>query len=62
VPSFKLWDAAVGWRENPDGNGLSITAGVTNLFDEEYFRRFSTGIYPGAPTQAYLAVTYSFSI
>lgn len=58
-PTYRLWDAAVGWRQNPDRTGFSVGVGVTNLFDEEYFRRFSTGIYPGAPRQAFAAVTYT---
>ncbi|MFO1010270.1 MAG: TonB-dependent receptor [Planctomycetota bacterium] len=60
-PAFTLWDGAIGWRQNEDRTGLSISAGVTNLFDEEYFRRFATGIYPGAPRQAFLALTYTLA-
>jgi Fe(3+) dicitrate transport protein len=61
VPSFTLWDAAIGWRENPDGEGFSVTVGVTNLFDEAYYRRFSTGIYPGAPRQFFVSGSYTLS-
>ena len=48
-PSYTLWDVALGWWQHPDHDGLAATIGVTNLFDEDYFRRFATGIYPGAP-------------
>lgn len=60
-PSYVLWDAAVGWRQRADGTGFSVSAGVTNLFDEEYFRRFATGIYPGAPRQEFVAVGYTIA-
>lgn len=58
-PSYTLWDLAAGWRQHPDRTGWSLTAGVTNLLDEDYFRRFSTGIYPGAPRQGFVALGYS---
>ncbi|MFO0983366.1 MAG: TonB-dependent receptor [Planctomycetota bacterium] len=61
VPAFTLWDLAIGWHEHPDRSGLSLATGVTNLFDEEYFRRFATGIYPGAPRQFFASVSYSLS-
>lgn len=60
-PSYTLWDCALGWYQNPDRTGLALTAGVTNLFDEEYFRRFTTGIFPGAPRQEFATVSYTFS-
>ncbi len=58
-PSATLWDCAVGWNQRPDRTGFSVTAGVTNLFEEEYFRRFTTGIFPGAPRQYFAAVSYT---
>lgn len=61
-PSYVLWDAAAGWHQNPDNSGFSVSFGVTNLFDEEYFRRFSTGIFPGAPRSEFAVVTYSISL
>lgn len=60
-PSYTLWDAAAGWHQHPDASGFSVSIGVTNLLDEEYFRRFATGIYPGAPRQGYAVVSYSLS-
>jgi len=60
-PSYVLWDCAVGWRQHPDATGFAVSAGITNLFDEEYFRRFATGIYPGAPRQEYVAVGYTIA-
>jgi Fe(3+) dicitrate transport protein len=59
IPSFKLWDAAIGWRQCPDGSGLAVSVGMTNLFDEEYFRRFGGGIEPGAPRQSFVAASYT---
>jgi Fe(3+) dicitrate transport protein len=58
VPAFTLWDCAAGWRQRPDGTGFSASVGVTNLLDEAYFRRFSTGIFPGAPRQLFAVVAY----
>jgi Fe(3+) dicitrate transport protein len=58
-PSFILWDCALGWYQRPDRNGFSISAGVTNLFDYDYYRRFVSGIYPGAPRQYFAAISYS---
>lgn len=58
VPSFTVWDASVGWRENPDGSGLSVAVGMTNLFDAEYFRRFVGGKFTGAPRQEFITATY----
>jgi Fe(3+) dicitrate transport protein len=60
-PAYTLWDAAIGWHQNPDGTGVSVTVGVTNLFEEEYYRRFVSGIYPGAPRQLYAAVGYTLT-
>ncbi|MCB9907240.1 MAG: TonB-dependent receptor [Planctomycetes bacterium] len=59
VPAFTLWDAAVGWRERADGSGFSVAVGVTNALDEDYFRRFATGIYPGAPRQYSATISYT---
>lgn len=58
-PSFTLWDCAVGWNQKPDRTGFAISLGVTNLFDTEYYRRFATGIYPGAPRQFFAAISYT---
>ena len=58
LPSYTLWDAAVGWRENADGTGLALSMGVTNLLDEDYYRRFVSGIYPGAPRQGFVSASY----
>lgn len=58
-PAFTLWDAAVGYRLRSDGTGLSIALGVSNLFDEEYYRRFAQGIYPGTPRAVYGSLTYT---
>lgn len=60
-PSYVLWDVAAGWHQRPDRTGFSLSAGVVNLTDEDYFRRFATGIYPGAPRQAYAAVSYTMN-
>jgi Fe(3+) dicitrate transport protein len=57
-PSYSLWDAAIGWRQSRDGTGFAVEAGVTNLFDAEHFRRFVSGIYPGAPRQVFFAASY----
>jgi Fe(3+) dicitrate transport protein len=59
VPAFTLWDCAVGWNQNPDHSGFAVSVGVTNLFEEEYFRRFATGIYPGAPRLCFAVVSYT---
>jgi Fe(3+) dicitrate transport protein len=59
-PAYTLWDCAVGWNQHPDRSGFAVTAGITNMFDEAYFRRFSTGIFPGAPRQYSVAVSYTF--
>jgi Fe(3+) dicitrate transport protein len=61
VPAYTLWDAALGWYQRPDRTGFALSVGVTNLLDEEYFRRFSTGIYPGAPRQAFATVGYTLA-
>jgi len=58
-PAFTLWDCAVGWNQKSDRTGFSLSLGITNLFEEEYFRRFVTGIYPGAPRQYFAALSYS---
>ena len=58
-PSFILWDCAVGWNQRPDRSGFSLSAGITNLFDYEYYRRFVSGIYPGAPRQFFVGVSYT---
>ena len=60
-PSYSLWDTAVGWRQCKDGSGLSVSVGVTNLLDEAYYRRFVSGIYPGAPRQLFAAASYTLS-
>jgi outer membrane receptor protein involved in Fe transport len=60
-PAFTLWDCALGWYQKPDRTGFSISVGVTNLFEEEYYRRFVTGIYPGAPRQSFAAISYTVS-
>lgn len=61
VPSYSLWDAALGWNQHPDRTGVSVALGVTNLFDEDYFRRFATGIYPGQDRGAFLQVSYAMA-
>ncbi|HTF89118.1 MAG TPA: TonB-dependent receptor [Planctomycetota bacterium] len=58
-PAYTLWDCAVGWNQKPDRSGFGLALGVTNLFDEEYFRRFSTGIFPGAPREYFAAISYT---
>ncbi len=59
-PGYTLFDVAVGWRARPDGTGFSAQVGVTNLFDETYFRRFALGIYPGQPTAVFGSVGYTW--
>lgn len=61
-PSYTLWDVALGWWQHPDHDGLAATIGVTNLFDEDYFRRFATGIYPGAPREEFLEISYTLHL
>ena len=61
IPGVTLWDLAIGWHERQDGDGLSVTVGVTNLFEQDYFRRFSTGIYPGAPRQFFVSAGFAMS-
>lgn len=61
LPGYTLWDAAVGWHEHDDGSGLAVSVGVTNLTDYDYFRRFSTGIYPGAPRQFFASASWTGS-
>lgn len=51
-PSYKLWDVSFGWRQENDGTGLELSAGITNVFDDEYFFRNSQGIW-GAPGRAF---------
>ncbi|MCG3132938.1 MAG: Fe(3+) dicitrate transport protein FecA [Planctomycetes bacterium] len=51
-PAYTLWDVSIGWHEKEDGTGFQISAGITNVFDEEYFFRNSQGIW-GAPGRAY---------
>jgi len=58
-PSVTLWDCAIGWFQRPDRTGFALSFGVTNLLDEEYYRRFVTGIYPGAPRQCFATISYS---
>lgn len=60
-PSYTLWDAAVGWNQRPDRTGVGVAFGVTNLFDEQYFRRFATGIYPGAERACFASVSYAIT-
>jgi len=61
-PAYTLWDVAAGWHQRPDRTGLSLSVGVTNLLDEEYFRRFVSGIYPGAPRALYVLLSYTLSL
>lgn len=61
VPAFTLWDCAIGWNQHADRTGFAVSVGVTNLFEEVYFRRFATGIYPGAPRQAFAVVSYTYA-
>lgn len=58
---YTLWDAAIGWHQHADGDGIAITVGVTNLFDTAYYRRFVSGIYPGAPRQEFVSASYTLS-
>ncbi|MBK7641703.1 MAG: TonB-dependent receptor [Planctomycetes bacterium] len=58
-PSYTLWDCAVGWNQHPDRSGFALSVGITNLFDHDYYRRFVSGIYPGAPRQAFAALSYT---
>jgi Fe(3+) dicitrate transport protein len=60
-PEFTLWDAAIGWQARPDATGFSAQIGVTNLFDEKYYRRFALGIYPGEPTAVYGRIAYTLA-
>ncbi|MCA8977845.1 MAG: TonB-dependent receptor [Planctomycetes bacterium] len=60
-PSYSLWDLAVGWNQRPDRTGVAVAAGVTNLFDEDYFRRFATGIYPGRGRAAFVQLSYAMN-
>lgn len=57
-PAFTLWDLSAGYRARPDGRGLSATVGVTNLFDEAYYRRFFSGLFPGTPRAFYVTLGY----
>jgi outer membrane receptor for Fe3+-dicitrate len=59
LPGYTLWDAAIGWNQCPDGAGFALSVGVTNFTDYDYFRRFSTGIYPGAPRQFFATASYT---
>jgi Fe(3+) dicitrate transport protein len=62
VPGFTIWDAAVGWNQNPDGTGFSVALGCTNLFDNpDWFRRNTTGIQPGAPRRINVNVGYALN-
>lgn len=58
-PAYSLWDVAAGWNQHPDRTGIGIAAGVTNLFDEDYFRRFATGIYPGQDRALFAQLSYA---
>lgn len=60
-PAYTLWDAAIGWRQCDDGTGLAVSVGVTNFMDDHYYRRFSTGIYPGAPRQYFTTASYTLT-
>jgi Fe(3+) dicitrate transport protein len=62
VPEFTIWDAAIGWNQNPDGTGLAVAVGCTNLFDDDdWFRRNTTGIQPGAPRRFNVNVSYTLT-
>ena len=43
------------------GEGFSVQAGITNLLDERYYRRFVSGIYPGAPRQFFVSAGWTFA-
>jgi Fe(3+) dicitrate transport protein len=60
IPGYTIWDASLGWRQNPDGEGLSVSVGMTNLFDTAYYRRFVSGIYPGAPRQEFVTASWEY--
>jgi Fe(3+) dicitrate transport protein len=62
VPEFTIWDASIGWNQNADGSGFSVAVGCTNLFDDdEWFRRNTTGIQPGAPRRFNVNVGYALN-
>ena len=57
-----LWDGAIGWRQNEDRTGLSISAGVTNLFDDTYVSSCSdaNSCFYGERRKAMISATYKW--
>lgn len=53
LPGYTRWDAMLGWRSAP----WTVTLGITNLTDREYWRSTSM---PGAPRTVLLSATYQF--
>ena len=60
IPSYSVWNLNGGYRV---GKGLSLQAGVRNLFDRKYFNFRSSwfgGIVPGPERTFYAMVSYEF--
>ena len=57
-PAFTLWNLSAGYRAHPDGRGFRAMVGISNLFDEDYYRRFFSGIYPGTPRAFHVTLGY----
>lgn len=59
IPSYVVWDLTVDYTIIE--NKLSATAGINNLFDNNYFSRVrSDGIDPAAPRNYFVGMKYSF--
>lgn len=58
TPAFRVWDVSAGWREHPDGTGLSVVVGMTNAFDTDIFLR-NNGIVPAPGRQVFATVSYT---
>lgn len=53
LPGFTRWDGLVGYRAAP----WTVTAGISNLFDKEYWR---SNAMPGAPRSVLVSANYQF--
>ena len=53
LPGFTRWDGLVGYRAAP----WTVTAGISNLLDKEYWRANSM---PGAPRSVLVSANYQF--
>jgi len=59
IPSYVVWDLTMDYTIIEDK--LSATAGINNLFDNNYFSRVrSDGIDPAAPRNFFVGMKYSF--